>query len=431
MRYKASVLLGNCLEFYDFTLFAALLPIIAPLLFPSPQILTSFTSGYIFLAIGFLARPVGATLFGYIGDRYSRKTALILAILMMSLSTLSIGLMPTYNSIGAYALLILALCRILQGLSAGGEYSGAGLLLIENVNNKKNQLLSGAVLTASALFGAFIASITSALINLSFFPKESWRFLFLAGGCVGFIVFALRLNMSNEPSAEIRQTSLKMVPWILFFRKYKLSLFCTVGFGALMNVPFYLVTGFVNTYFVATGAYTRATLMLINAFVVLFCAIVTVCFGLLSQRIQPLKMMFWASFGMALFSFPFFFLVESGNFLFFVIAELTLILLSQFFVAPAFATMAQLFPYPVRYRGIAVGNCLGIAFLGGSTPYISAKLIQYTSLSWSPACYLCLISLLGLTSVVLVIKTRVEGWSFAANSAIPQFSFKKREIQYG
>lgn len=430
MKYKAAVLLGNCLEFYDFTLFAALLPIIAPILFPSAEILSSFTSGYLFLAIGFLGRPVGAVLFGYIGDHYSRKTALIFAILMMSLATLTIGMMPTYHSIGAYALLILAICRLLQGLSAGGEYSGAGLLLVENSPSQRSQFLNGAVLTASGLVGAFIAAMAAASINLSFFPKESWRSLFLLGGCVGFIVFILRLNMKKELPVSDRQTA-EPVPWKTLFSNHKLALLYTISFGALMNVPFYLVTGFINTYFVATGAYTRATLMLINAFVILFCAIITVCFGLLSQRIQnPLRMMFYASLGITLFSFPFFLLVGSGNFLAFVVAELTLILLSQLFVAPALATMARLFPYSVRYRGMALGNCLGIAFLGGSTPYISAHLIQHTGLMWSPACYLFMVSAWGFSSVVFILKSKEKSLIPVQTLHSSYFSFKKRELQY-
>ncbi len=399
-RKDFPILLGNFLEFYDFTLFAALLPIIAPILFPSKEMVDSFISGYLFLGIAFLARPVGAVFFGYIGDHYSRKTALILAILTMSLATFGIGMLPTYSSIGAYALVFLALCRLLQGLSAGGEYSGAGLALTENAQ-RENPFLKGAILTASGLLGAFVASIISAMTSMSFFPKESWRLLFLMGGCIGFITLWFRLSMEEtRPIQNPKGDS--MVPWSSLLTKYKTPFFCSISFGALMNVPFYLITGFINTYFVATGAYARTTLMLMNAFVVLFCAMVTVLFGLLSKRIDPLKMMFYASLGMSLFSFPFFFLVNASSFVGFIMAELVLILLSQMFVAPAFAAMASLFPYAIRYRGVAIGACIGLAFLGGSTPYISAHLIRYTGLAWSPAFYLCFVSTLACVSVMII-----------------------------
>ncbi len=399
-RKDFPILLGNFLEFYDFTLFAALLPIIAPILFPSKEMVDSFISGYVFLAIGFLARPMGAILFGYIGDHYSRKTALILAILLMSLATFGIGILPTYNAIGVYALVILALCRILQGLSAGGEYSGAGLTLTENAY-KDSPFLKGAILTASGLLGAFVASTVSAMTSMAFFPKESWRILFLMGGCIGLVTLWFRLSMKETRPVQ-HTTTPHTVPWSSLLKKYKVPFLCSISFGALMNVPFYLITGFINTYFVATGTYARTTLMLMNAFVVLFCAIVTVLFGLLSKRRDPLKMMFYASLGMSLFSFPFFFLVHTSSFICFIAAELVLILLSQMFVAPAFATMASLFPYAIRYRGVAIGASFGLAFLGGSTPYISAHLIRYTGLAWSPAFYLCLISTLACASVMMI-----------------------------
>ncbi|MBP6103590.1 MAG: MFS transporter [Gammaproteobacteria bacterium] len=414
-RKDFPILLGNFLEFYDFTLFAALLPIIAPILFPSKEIVDSFISGYVFLAIGFLARPMGAILFGYIGDHYSRKTALILAILLMSLATFGIGILPTYNAIGVYALVILALCRILQGLSAGGEYSGAGLTLTENAY-KDSPFLKGAILTASGLLGAFVASTVSAMTSMAFFPKESWRILFLIGGCIGLVTLWFRLSMEETRPVQ-HTTTPHTVPWSSLLKKYKVPFLCSISFGALMNVPFYLITGFINTYFVATGTYARTTLMLMNAFVVLFCAIVTVLFGLLSKRRDPLKMMFYASLGMSLFSFPFFFLVHTSSFICFIAAELVLILLSQMFVAPAFATMASLFPYAIRYRGVAIGASFGLAFLGGSTPYISAHLIRYTGLAWSPAFYLCLISTLACASVMMISRHQ---WRSQAMSLDPQ-----------
>ncbi len=405
-RKDFPILLGNFLEFYDFTLFAALLPIISPILFPSKEIIDSFISGYLFLGIAFLARPLGATFFGYIGDHYSRKTALILSILMMSLATCGIGLLPTYNSIGNYALVFLALCRLLQGLSAGGEYSGAALTLTEGVH--KNILFSrGAILSASGVFGAFVALIVSAMISLSFFPKESWRMLFLMGGCIGLTALWFRLSMVDTRPAQ-NATTAKAIPWLSLLKAYKVPFLCSISFGALMNVPFYLIMGFINTYFVATGTYARTTLMLVNALVILLSAIMLVLFGLLSRRVDPLKMMFYASLGMMLFSFPFFFLVNTGSLVYFIVAQLIFILLAQMFAAPAFGVMAFLFPYAIRYRGVAIGESIALAFLGGSTPYISAHLIRYTGLAWSPAFYLCLVSISGFIAVMVTRKRQQD-----------------------
>ena len=167
-----------------------------------------------------------------------------------------------------------------------------------------------------------------------------------------------------------------------------------------MNVPFYLVTGFINTYFIAIEVYAKTTLMLINAAVILFCCIITGYFGCLLRHFNPARMMMCASLAIATFAFPFFLLVNSGILVYFVFAEIVLIVLSQLFVAPAVVVMIKMFPYTVRYRGVAIGNCLGLALFGGSTPYISGCLIKHTGLLWSPACYLFGVALLGFISIL-------------------------------
>lgn len=396
MNKKSAILLGNFLEFYDFTLFAYLLPIISPIFFPSKDLADSLIIGYLFLAIGFFARPLGALILGYVGDRYGRRVAIIIAVLLMSISTTAIGILPSSDNIGIWALFALALCRILQGISAGGEYSGAGLLLVEG-KEKQERVISGAVLTASGLVGAFVASIMSAIINMPGFPKDSWRILFFIGGSIGFITLWFRFYLKEDVTEKNSVTSVGIVE---IFKHHGHALLYTTLFGALMNVPFQMVTGFINTYFTATGLYDKTSLMLVNAFVILFCALITVGFGFLSKIVNPINMMIYASLGMALFSIPFFMLIQLKNILIFVLAEGFLILLSQFFVAPAFAVMSTLFPYNVRYRGIAIGNCLGLAFLGGLTPYISSNLIKWTGLQWSPGIYLMIISILGLFATI-------------------------------
>jgi MHS family proline/betaine transporter-like MFS transporter len=403
IKSNCSVLLGNFLEFYNFTLFAVLLPIIAPLLFPSENILTSFTFGYIFLAIGFFARPAGVVIFGYIGDRYNRKISLIIAILMMSCATFGMGLLPAYGVIGSYSLVVLVSCRFLQGLSAGGKYSGTGLLLTEDTNAADNSVQSE-FLTTFGLLGAFVASIAAAIVAFDIFPQSSWRFLFFIGGGLGFFILWLRFYR-KKGSLKIKSANYKPDEFCLgvLFKEHKVSLICTLGIGALMNVPFSLMTGFINTYFIALGIYTKTTLMFINALVILFCAIITMYFGILSRSryFNSAKIMIYASLSMAIFAVPFFLLVGSGSLVCFIVAELVLILLSQLFVVPGAAVMIQMFPSDIRYMGVAIGNCLGLAILGGPTPYISGYLIKHTRLSWSPAVYLLSVALLGFICTLI------------------------------
>ncbi|RYE15545.1 MAG: MFS transporter [Rickettsiales bacterium] len=398
VKEKTGLLLGNFLEFYDFTLFAALLPIITPMLFPDKEITNSLLFAYGFLAIGFFARPAGAVLFGFIGDTFGRKKAMIISIIMMSISTLSISFIPSDTKLSFYGLWILGLCRILQGLSAGGEYCGAGLLLIENTPKEQQQYFKSSLLTTSALVGAFSASLAAAFISSSDSTKENWRILFLIGGMIGFITLWLRSSYKEIP----KNGDNNFREWKHLFKEHRSSLIYTIFFGALMNVPFQMVTGFINTYFATHDIGNKTVLMFTNSLVILFCAIITISFGFLSKKVDPMKMMLYASCGMSIFAFPFFFLISSGSFFNFIFAELALLILSQLFVAPAFTVMMRLFPYSIRYRGVALGNCIGLAFLGGITPFVSLNLIKLTELKWSPAIYLFTISLMGFYTTRIV-----------------------------
>lgn len=382
---KWRVLSGNFLEFYEFTLFSALIPIIAPLLFASKELIQSYTSGYLFLLIAFLARPIGAVFFGYIGDQYGRKKALLWTILMMSVATFGLGLLPEKNpTIIVYFLL--AVLRLLQGFSAGGEYFGAGLLIVEN-HSRKETYFNGSLLTAFGLLGASTASFAAASLVLMEKAIEYWRLLFIIGGLVGFILFFFRVTL-QETHQPVRNSQ----TWKTLFLNYKRPLFFTIIIGGLMNVPFQMITSFINTYFIAIGAYSKPTLMITNACIILFCAFVTVCFGNLSKKRNPLFMMLTASGGMALLGVPLYWLLETKNFYAFVGAEMILIMLSQLFVAPAFGVLTQIYPVELRYRGMAIGVSTGLALFGGGAPYISVFLITQTGISWMPGVYLTILA---------------------------------------
>lgn len=401
MLKNLSLYAGNFLEFYDFTLFAYLIPIISPILFPNTDLVTSYTTGYLFLAIGFFFRPIGAVFFGHIGDKYGRKVALQASILMMAFSTCIMGLLPS-EGVHQYTLsIIIIVCRALQGLSAGGEYSGAGLMLIEGIEKEK-QFSLGAYLTASALLGAFFAALLAASAIWFVETPNYWRILFLIGGIIGFVVYFLRFFLTQDSDNCSEEKKVEYISWYNLIKKHYLSIIFVIVCSGLMNVPFQMVTGFVNTYFIASGEYTKQTLMVVNAFIVLFCALITILFGKITNIFDPKKMMIGASVCMTLYAFPFFWLVKQDNIYVFVTAELLLIILSQMFVAPSFATLANLFPKKIRYRGLAVGNCIGIAFLGGITPYLSSIMVQGTQIEWAPALYLFSIAMSGSLVAILL-----------------------------
>jgi MHS family proline/betaine transporter-like MFS transporter len=393
---KYATLAGNVLEIYNFALFTFLLPTISVQLFPAHSTIAAFTFSYIILSLGSWARLLGAILFGYLGDYCSREKALIISVLMMSFASIGIGLLPSATIIGIYAPIFLGVLRMLQGLSAGGEYSGAGLLLTEN--KKETAFWGSAILLASGLGGSFLASLMVAIISLEWFPTTSWRVLFLLGG-IGLFVLGLYLTL-YKPQTNKSKLHFPL-PWSTLYTRYKFSFFCTISFSA-MGAFLSFINGFMNTYLIATDKYAKTPLMFLNAFLVLICVGVNILCGALTKRFNPLKLMLCANLGIVFFIGIFFLLVSRQSFLPFVLAELILSILTGLFLAPSFAVKAQLFPYEIRYRGVALGTCIGSA-IAWTTPYVSARLIQYTGFSWAPVFFLSAISILGLVTMVLVI----------------------------
>ena len=151
--------LGNMLEFYSFTLFSLFLPTLLPLFFPSTDYFASLLSGYLVLAVGFFAYPLGSLLFGYIGDQYGRKIALIISISLMAITTYLIGVLPTYEQAGFFSPLALSCCRIIQGVCAGGEAIRAGVLVVEHANKGSNTCFLGSIPAAFGTMGALQASL--------------------------------------------------------------------------------------------------------------------------------------------------------------------------------------------------------------------------------------------------------------------------------
>jgi MHS family proline/betaine transporter-like MFS transporter len=395
-----SLILGNMLEFYDFTIFVALLPIIAPILFPSSDKLVSLTSGYLFLAVGFLMRPFGAYLFGSIGDKYGRKKALLLSMIFMAVATTTIGLLPSYSSIGVASYIILAMCRLVQGLSAGGEYTGAGLGLVENEKGSERVSKSG-VLTASGIFGAFLAMVVAFGLSLGYLPQEAWRLAFLAGGALGFYVLWLRQNLDEtEEFKTVQAKSVKPVKFSILLKKYPDSMFNGMMIGACLNAPFYLLTGFVNSYSVAIGLFERSTIMLVNSLAVLAIAVgMVICSRIKIAMNNPLPWMKKILLAQVVTIVPLMIIMFSGNLYGFAISQFLAISLMAMFSTPAFAVLSGMFPVEIRYRGAAVSVMIGNAVFGGFCPMFSAYLVSQTGLQYAPAFYIMALGLVLLKSL--------------------------------
>ncbi|MBL8676436.1 MAG: MFS transporter, partial [Alphaproteobacteria bacterium] len=255
MRYKAlfSSLVGNALEYYDFTIFAVFSAEIGRTFFsPEDDDLKMLLSLAVF-AVGFLMRPLGAVLFGHIGDRLGRKKALTLSIACMALPTLAIGFMPGYEALGVIAPFLLIMCRLIQGLSIGGEGAGSAIFILEH-NPKLNAGYLGGVITSSNFIGAFLATLVGLGIS-SFFPENlNWRYAFILGGALGFVGFYLRTQVPETPAFEalLRENKVLKFPLIKVFSENKEQIFLSISLGGMAGAFAYMILAFMNLFFQKT-----------------------------------------------------------------------------------------------------------------------------------------------------------------------------------
>ena len=197
-----SGMVGNALEWYDFILFLQFVPFIGQLFFPTSDPHAAFLSALGVFAVGFVMRPVGGIMFGYIGDRYGRKISIVISILLMSIPTAAIAILPTYESIGIFAPILLTLIRLMQGLALGGGFSGCMTFLVEHSPNNQRGLIGSASmfsLGAGVLLGIMVTYICFYSFGKSSFESWGWRIPFAISLVIGMVAFYIRGHVDESP----------------------------------------------------------------------------------------------------------------------------------------------------------------------------------------------------------------------------------------
>lgn len=408
-KNRLLVLIGNLLEFYDLGVFGSLSIIITPLYFRCDDAVSSLLASAGVFAIGFCMRPIGALIFGYIGDKFGRKVCLSRTILLMAIPTTVISVLPTYDQIGFAAPVILILCRLFQGVCTGGEYNNAAIYLLENVEPHKNGLLSG-LTVASSILGFFFASVVASLVIA--FPEHtswSWRLPFLLGAFIGVIGFYLRKSQMKEIDLYKMQAQKNTLKEFFANRK---SILVTLCIGWLAGTLSLSLVGYMPSYLTSILHLSAPEASFINNIGLGVYIVFLVIFGFLSDHWGYGRMMMWGACLAALLSYPLFYLLSAG---FVYLGQIGLALLAALFLAPMHAYMLRLFPPSFRCRGISTAFSMGIGMLGGTAPFISALLLKIIEINEAPAFYYIISGLVGLLALKLSASMRHE-----VNNSIPQ-----------
>jgi len=396
-------LIGTTIEFFDFYIYATAAVLVFPKLFfpttdPAAAVLASLAT----FAIAFFARPVGSALFGHFGDRIGRKTTLVAALLTMGLSTVGIGALPTYRTIGVVAPVLLALCRFGQGLGLGGEWGGAVLLAIENAPPGKRAWYGmfpqlGAPIGFLFSGGVFLL-LTRWLTDEQFFAY-GWRIPFLASGVLVLVGLYVRLTITETPvfrNALSREERVK-VPMLTVFRSHPRTLLVGTMVSLATFVLFYLMTVFALSWGTTALAYSRGKFLVMQLFSILFFAIGIPISAVMAERGRRSTLL-WVTLAILAFGLvmaPMFRAGTTGAVAMMVVG-LTLMGLTY---GPLGTVLSELFPTAVRYTGSSLTfNFAGI-FGASLAPYIATWLaknfgLQYVGYYLSASAVLTLIGLL-------------------------------------
>lgn len=392
--------LGTAIEFYDFTLFGVFTPIIASVFFPGYELKLTL----ILFASSFLMRPFGAIIFGFIGDKWGRKPALALSIFCMSIPTFIIGILPSYASIGIAAPIMLALCRLSQGIFAGGEHNGAAIYVAEHWPKSAKGLASSVVV--SGLFLGIFAAVVSGILATNLFPASfAWRIPFLLGIVAGIIGFYIRLKLSETPEfktssqASVKNTYEQNVlkqraPLRLVVTENTAALFKTLSISGFIGVVGYIIAVYINIHLntrLGIPFNVSITLTAICMFSAFVSCILT---GKISDKLGSTFIMQLATGLFILLAYPIFIAINTGDVHYIVLANIVLGALTGMVTSPLHAVINPLFPVERRYTGTALGYSLGLSLFGGTTPYIASILIDQLQSNDSPAIYIIFTALL-------------------------------------
>jgi metabolite-proton symporter len=396
-------LIGTTIEFFDFYIYATAAVLVFPrLFFPASDPTSAMLASLATFAIAFLARPVGSALFGHFGDRVGRKTTLVAALLTMGLSTVAIGALPTYRTIGVAAPLLLAVCRFGQGLGLGGEWGGAVLLAIENAPPGKRAwygMFPQLGAPAGFLFsGGVFLMLSKWLTNDQFFAF-GWRIPFLASAALVLVGLYVRLTITETPvfrNAISRQGRAK-VPILTVFRDHARALLVGTLVSLATFVLFYLMTVFALSWGTSALGYSREKFLVMQLFGIVFFALAIPIAGRLAERGRR-RTLLWVTLaigGFGLIMAPMFEAGTTGAVMMMVVG----LCLMGLTYGPLGTVLSELFPTPVRYTGSSLTfNFAGI-FGASLAPYIATWLaktygLQYVGYYLSAAAGLTLIGLL-------------------------------------
>jgi MFS family permease len=400
--------IGTTIEWYDFFLYSTVTGLVfAKLYFPQSDPLVGTLQAFLIYAVGFLARPVGAAIFGHYGDRIGRKATLIVTLLLMGLATFAVAFVPTYASIGIWGAVILTVLRFIQGVGVGGEWGGSVLMSMEWARTDSHRGFVASWPQFGVPAGLFIANL-AVLVTSEFsgnsFITWGWRIPFILSIVLVGIGLYIRLNILETPifAKLLAEQKIERTPTLEVIRRQPKDILLSALARMAEQAPFYIYTAFVFTYGVTTLGASR-DLLLTAVLVASLVEFVTIpFFGHLSDVIGRRKMYIIGSVAVGIFGFIYFALVDTRNPVWIFIAIVLSLVPHAMMYGPQAAFIAESFTGRLRYSGASLGYQLASIIAGGPAPLIATALFAYYHSGYAIACYVFVCAVLSVIAASML-----------------------------
>jgi MHS family proline/betaine transporter-like MFS transporter len=392
---------GNIIEWYDFSLYLYLAPVISQNFFPQANKVSSLLLTLLIFAMGFILRPAGALVFGHLGDTIGRAKTLRLTILLTALSTIGIAFLPTYQTVGVAAPILLTLFRMALGLCIGGEFAGSMIYLTETAPNNKRAIIS-CMTNNGSNFGIILATITAALFAMlmpaSAFANYGWRLLFLLGGLIGFLGLWLRNDIQeSDVFKKIQAKVTEHKPLRTLLQLHKKHIFHVFLLLIISAAGSYVLMGYLTTYLHVYLHYSLAKALQVQALFNALSILMVIIFAILCDKYGRRKLLTVSALLYILLAYPcYYYLNITGMWL----CLLPLVIAYSLEQAITPVAMVEMFPSTTRYSGISIGYNFSMAIVGGTAPMINTWLISTFHNTMMIAYYLVICAAISL-SVIL------------------------------